>query len=113
MLQYNGYSGHVDFDSEAGLFHGEVVDTRDVITFQGTSVSELEQAFRDSIDDYLDFCSASTSSSTTDELRRLLWRRVSARGGGNGRLQAWSTGGASGHGISSMISTETSWQHTE
>ena len=57
MLQYKGYSGHVDFDSEAGLFHGEVVDTRDVITFQGTSVSELEQAFRDSIDDYLDFCS--------------------------------------------------------
>ncbi len=56
MLEYQGYTGHVEFDDEAGLFHGEVVDTRDVITFQGTSVEELAQAFRDSVDDYLEFC---------------------------------------------------------
>lgn len=56
MLRYKGYTGHVEFDDAAGLFHGEVLDLRDVITFQGTSVAELEQAFRDSIDDYLEFC---------------------------------------------------------
>ena len=56
MLNYLGYTGQVEFDDEAGLFHGEVLDTRDVITFQGTTVDELEQAFRDSIDDYLEFC---------------------------------------------------------
>lgn len=56
MLQYNAYTGHVEFDDEAGLFHGEVIDLRDVVTFQGTSVEELEGAFRDSVDDYLEFC---------------------------------------------------------
>jgi len=56
MLKYKGYHGKVEFDEEAGLFHGEVVDLRDVITFQGKSVDELEQAFRDSVDDYLEFC---------------------------------------------------------
>ncbi|MCH8485257.1 MAG: type II toxin-antitoxin system HicB family antitoxin [Candidatus Cyclonatronum sp.] len=56
MLKYKGYQGKVEFDEEAGLFHGEVVDLRDVITFQGKSVDELVQAFRDSVDDYLDFC---------------------------------------------------------
>ena len=56
VLEYKGYRGIVEFDDEAGLFHGEVLDTRDVITFQGTSVKELQQAFRDSIDDYLEFC---------------------------------------------------------
>ncbi len=56
MLNYKGYHGRVEFDEEAGLFHGEIVDLKDVITFQGKSVDELEQAFRDSIDDYLDFC---------------------------------------------------------
>ena len=56
MLTYKGYHGNIEFDEKAGLFHGEVVDLRDVITFQGTSVDELEQAFRDSIDDYLEFC---------------------------------------------------------
>ena len=56
MLEYRGYTGHVEFDGEAGLIHGEVLDTRDVITFQGTSVEELTRAFRDSVDDYLEFC---------------------------------------------------------
>ena len=56
MLKYKGYSGKVEFDEEANIFHGEVLDTRDVITFQGTSVKEIRIAFQDSIDDYLEFC---------------------------------------------------------
>ena len=56
MLNYNGYTGRVEFDDEAGLFHGEVLGLRDVVTFQGKSVEGLEHAFRDSIDDYLAFC---------------------------------------------------------
>ncbi len=56
MLNYKGYTGHIEFDDEAGLFHGEVIDTKDVVTFQGRSVEEIVTAFRDSVDDYLDFC---------------------------------------------------------
>ncbi|TVS16413.1 MAG: type II toxin-antitoxin system HicB family antitoxin [Planctomycetaceae bacterium] len=56
-MEYKGYIGKVDFDDEAGIFHGEVVNIRDVITFQGQSVAELKKAFRDSVDDYLAFCS--------------------------------------------------------
>ena len=55
MLNYKGYAGHVEFDDEAGVFHGELVGTRDVVTFQGESVAELGQAFRESVDDYLAF----------------------------------------------------------
>ncbi|MBH8566479.1 type II toxin-antitoxin system HicB family antitoxin [Nostoc sp. CENA67] len=56
MMKYKGYEAVVEFDAEAEIFHGEVINIRDVITFQGTSVSELKQAFHDSVDDYLDFC---------------------------------------------------------
>ncbi len=56
MLKYKGYAGHVEYDDEARIFHGEVLDLRDVITFQGKNVEELEKAFRESIDDYLEFC---------------------------------------------------------
>jgi len=56
MMTYKGYIGDVEYDDEVKLFHGEVVNTRDVITFQGASVSELEQAFRDSIEDYISWC---------------------------------------------------------
>ena len=44
------------YDDEAGIFHGEVIGTRDVITFEGTSVAQLRKAFRFSIDDYLAVC---------------------------------------------------------
>lgn len=56
MMEYKGYVGVVEFDDEAGIFHGEVVNLRDVITFQGTSVKELTKAFHGSVDDYLAFC---------------------------------------------------------
>ena len=56
MMEHKGYLGKVEFDDEAGIFHGEVVNTRDVITFQGDSVAALKKAFRESVDDYLEFC---------------------------------------------------------
>jgi predicted HicB family RNase H-like nuclease len=56
MMEYEGYVGRVEFDDDAGLFHGEVVNTRDVITFQGATVKELRKAFHESVDDYLAFC---------------------------------------------------------
>ncbi len=56
MLNYKGYTGRVEYDGDAKIFHGEVLDLNDVITFQGKSVDEIERAFRESIDDYLDFC---------------------------------------------------------
>ena len=40
MLEHKGYTGNAEFDNEAGLFHGEVLDTRDVITFQGKSLNQ-------------------------------------------------------------------------
>jgi len=56
MMQYKGYSGRVEYDDEAEIFHGEVIGLRDVITFQGTTVDEIKQAFRESVDDYIAFC---------------------------------------------------------
>lgn len=56
MLKYKGYSGFVVYDDDARIFHGEVAGLKAVITFQGTTVDEIEQAFKDSIDDYLDWC---------------------------------------------------------
>ena len=56
MMEYKGYVGRVEYDDEAGVFHGEVINMRDVITFQSSTVKGLRKAFRDSVDDYLDFC---------------------------------------------------------
>ena len=56
ILKYKKYVATVELDAEAGLFHGEIVNLSDVVTFQGRSVEELRQAFMESIEDYLDAC---------------------------------------------------------
>ncbi|MDP1713594.1 MAG: type II toxin-antitoxin system HicB family antitoxin [Anaerolineales bacterium] len=56
MMEYKGYIGKVEIDDKAGILYGEVINVRDVITFEGESVEEIQKAFRESVDDYLDFC---------------------------------------------------------
>lgn len=56
MMEYKGYIGKVRIDDEASILYGEVINIRDVITFAGVSVEEVQQAFRESVDDYLAFC---------------------------------------------------------
>lgn len=56
MMKYKGYVGHVQYDDEAKIFHGDILGIKDVVTFQGTTVEDIEQAFKDSVDDYLAFC---------------------------------------------------------
>ena len=58
MMEYKGYIGIVEFDAESKIFHGDVVNTRDVITFEGTTVDEIENAFTESVDDYINWCKA-------------------------------------------------------
>lgn len=56
MLTYKGYTGVVQFDDEAMIFHGEVIGLRDVITFRGTTPEEIKREFEASIDGYLNWC---------------------------------------------------------
>jgi predicted HicB family RNase H-like nuclease len=56
MMKHKSYTGTVWFDDEAEIFSGEVLGIRDVVTFQGKTVVELKKAFKESVDDYLDFC---------------------------------------------------------
>ena len=57
-MNYKGYEAIFEFDADAGCFHGELVGLRDVVTFEGRSVEELQAALADSVDDYLDFCAS-------------------------------------------------------
>lgn len=56
LMHYKGCEAIVEFDEEAELFHGEIINLRDVMTFQGTSAKELKAALAESVEDYLAFC---------------------------------------------------------
>jgi predicted HicB family RNase H-like nuclease len=55
-LEYKGYKAEYTWDDDANVFYGEVLNVIDVIAFQSDTERDIEQAFRDSVDDYLNFC---------------------------------------------------------
>ena len=56
MIEYKGYIGVIDFDPEIELFHGTVINTQDVITFYGASVTELRVEMQKSLEVYFEVC---------------------------------------------------------
>mgnify|MGYP000970335036 CR=1 FL=1 len=56
MMHYRDYIAEVIYDDSIASFVGRVLNTRDVLTFQGTSVAQLERALKDTIEDYLEWC---------------------------------------------------------
>lgn len=56
VMEYDGYVGVVEYDAIQRLLHGRIANMRDVVTFEGRTVEELEQALRDSVEDYRAFC---------------------------------------------------------
>ena len=56
-LTFKGYLGIItDIDFKIGTIHGEVLLTKDVVTFEADSIKDLVKEFKSSVQDYLDFC---------------------------------------------------------
>jgi predicted HicB family RNase H-like nuclease len=55
-LNYQGYAARIEFDPEDRIFVGRVLGIRDIVSFHGDSVTQLEMAFKESVDDYLAAC---------------------------------------------------------
>jgi len=58
MIEYKGYTGVFEFDTELELFSGLVVDLRDQIYFEGESVEQLKASMHRAVDHYLEVCAA-------------------------------------------------------
>jgi predicted HicB family RNase H-like nuclease len=50
--------GQIDYDSNAGVFGGTVVNANVLISFEGRSSAELLRSFKNVVDPYLSQCKA-------------------------------------------------------
>lgn len=56
QIKYKDYLGEFEYDADAGIYHGRVINIIGVVTFQGSSVTDLKTSLADSVDDYIEFC---------------------------------------------------------
>lgn len=55
-LTYKGYEAKLEFDGEDDSFYGIVTNIADTIHFQGSSIKELREEFKNSVEVYLAHC---------------------------------------------------------
>ena len=53
-MTYRGYAARIDYDADDRIFTGRLAGITDIVVFHGASVDELEKAFHESVDHYLE-----------------------------------------------------------
>jgi predicted HicB family RNase H-like nuclease len=56
VMTYEGFIGSVHFSGDDRVFFGKVEGINDLITFEGQTVDELEQAFKYMVDEHIKDC---------------------------------------------------------
>ncbi len=56
VLEYKDYLAVVHFSSEDEVFFGKIQGINDLVTFEGSSVSELKKSFKEAVEDYIQSC---------------------------------------------------------
>ena len=55
-ITYKNYIGKVHYSNVDKCFYGKIATIDDLITFEADNVSDLEQNFKNSVDDYIKTC---------------------------------------------------------
>ena len=59
IIKYKGFIGSVHFAAEDRVFYGKVEGVNDLITFEGSTVDELEKGFKYMVDVHIKDCNKS------------------------------------------------------
>ena len=54
MMKYKSYIARIEYDEDDRIFVGRLAGIDDIVSFHGTTVDELETAFHESVDHYLE-----------------------------------------------------------
>lgn len=55
-MTHKGFTARIEYDERDRIFVGRILGIRDIVSFHGTSVDEVEAALHDAVDDYLAAC---------------------------------------------------------
>ena len=55
-LKYRGYLGSVKYDESDNTLYGEILNVKDLISYEGETLEELQKTFETEVDRYVEFC---------------------------------------------------------
>jgi len=72
-MKYKGYESVIRYSDEDQTFIGEVINTRDILVFDGNDVFEVEQSFHATVDEYIKDCAAEKKRAQTNHFQGNLY----------------------------------------
>ncbi|MDA3951501.1 MAG: type II toxin-antitoxin system HicB family antitoxin [Spirochaeta sp.] len=58
VMKYKDFLGSVHYSAADERFVGRIAEIDDLVTFEGSSVAELQRAFEEAVEDYIELCAA-------------------------------------------------------
>ena len=55
-MKYKDFIGSVHYSSEDEVFYGKIEGINDLVTFEGETVTQLKDSFKEAVSDYLELC---------------------------------------------------------
>ena len=55
-MKYKGYSAHIEYSEEDKCLVGHIAGITDIVGFHADTVPELQEAFEEAVEDYLETC---------------------------------------------------------
>ena len=53
-LTHKGYVGSAEYSKEDNIYFGKITNITNLVNYEGTSVKELEENFKNAVNDYLE-----------------------------------------------------------
>ena len=57
-MTYKGYTARIEYDDDDQIFVGHIAGIRDNVGFHADTVPDLQSAFQDAVEDYVETCAA-------------------------------------------------------
>lgn len=57
-MEYKQFHGTVNYNDEDSVFFGKISGINDLVTFEGSSVKQLQHSFKLAVDDYIEIYEA-------------------------------------------------------
>ena len=56
VLKHKDFLGSIEYSPEDGVLFGKILGIDDLVSYDGTSITEIKQAFEEAVDDYFETC---------------------------------------------------------
>ena len=55
-VKYKGYEGSIEIDLERNVCRGKILFINDLVTYEASSIKDIQKEFEAAVDDYLETC---------------------------------------------------------